>query len=212
MKGAALTRVVSGGLRTPFCALDTVDSKIGSIQRIVRGTGNGHFFGAISPVLFVSRVRHFDGSRRSSLLGTMRANIMALVKTAARGPSFRIVHPLLSHYRMCILGSLRGTSLLALLGGTIARSVVLGSVGVILTRASTVLHCSNNSTQGLLGVLRLIITTRRKGRGVRVASRGIIRHLRRGPTTCSGKKRVRCSVVSTFVGSVHKDSPSTTIC
>lgn len=206
-----MTRVVTGGLRAPFCALDTIASKMGSIHRIVSHTGDGHFFSRKDPVLFVSRVRHFDGSRRSSLLKTMRRKAMALVNTAARGPSFRIVHPLLSHYRLCMLGSLRGRSLLRLLRHTVAASAVLGRHHVRLGRAGTVLHFSKNSTHGLLGVLRLMMRSRAR-RAIVVASRVMARHLRRGPLTCSGSKRVRCSVVSTFVGSVHNDSPSNTVC
>ncbi len=175
------------------------------------GTGDNHFFSRTDPVLFVSRVRHFDGSRRSSLLKTIRRNAIALVNTAARGPSFRIVHPLLSHYRLCILGDLAGSSLLRLLRRTIRHSAILRGGHVRFHRASTVLQCDNNSTHGLLGVLRLIIRTSNASRMI-VASSVITRHLRRGPLTCSGSKRVRCSVVSTFVGDVENDSPSTTLC
>lgn len=203
--------MMTRALGIPFCALSTIADNMGSIHRIVRETGDNEFFGSTSPVLFVSRVRHFSGDRRSSLLKTIRGNVIALVNTAARGPSFRMVHPLLSHYRLCILGPLRGRSLRKLLRQTIARSIRLGRGGVRLGRATTVLHFDNNSTQGLLGVLRLIIRSTNDSRII-VASGVMRRRLRRGPLTCSGRNRVRCSVVSTFVGDVQNDSPSTTLC
>ncbi len=202
---------MTGHLSHPFCALDTVGSNIGSIHRIVRGTGRSEFFSRGGPVLFVSRVRHFDGSRRSSLLNTIRGNAVALVNTAARGPSFRIVAPLLSHYRICALGPLRVRSVHRLVRHAVDGSVRLSGLGVAVSRSRTLLHFTNNSTHGLLGVLSVMYKTTGTS-GIIVGGSVMAQRLRRGPLTCSGGNRVRCSVVSTFVGDVHNSSPSTTVC
>lgn len=215
--GAALTGMVTGAADTRFARVGTAMTNGGSVRTIMGRTRRGLNVCNGGAVLFVSRVRHFGGNRRSCLLPFMRSKAVVLVNTAARGPCFRIGTTLVSHSVVFRLGSLRVSRIGRLVLHTIGSGA--GKVKGCGTRVSRstlsfLTSVTNNSTEGTLGTVRLNVLAAPHDRSnlVRVALSITSRYVRGHIIHCSGGKSGRCSVVSTFVGDVHNSSPSTTIC
>lgn len=211
VNGADVTDTVTKSARSTFHRLGTTASAGGSLRVIIRRTG---FSNRI--VLLLSRIRQLSGPGRSFLLPRLRDNRIVLVNTAARGPCVDVDPTVQDQARVFRLGPLAARSIVRTLRHTVtSRGHKLKGRGV-LVRRSTLLRFTEDAVKSIhnsLGTLRL--TTLSAGpstsKAVRVALSVTRRYVRGGTLIRSGGNSTRCSIVSTFRGSVHNDSISTTV-
>ena len=139
-----LARIISNKLETPFYTLSAINSGVKDVRDVIDKAKNGHFFSAVSPILFIDEIHRFSKSQQDSLLNAVETGVVTLIGATTENPSFEVIRPLLSRCQVYVLKSLDKDDLLMLLNRAVNEDILLKEKHITLKETDAMLRYSGD--------------------------------------------------------------------
>ena len=201
-----LARIISNKLETPFYTLSAINSGVKDVRDVIDKAKNGHFFSAVSPILFIDEIHRFSKSQQDSLLNAVETGVVTLIGATTENPSFEVIRPLLSRCQVYVLKSLDKDDLLMLLNRAVNEDILLKEKHITLKETDAMLRYSGGDARKLLNILELVVSAEEVGE-IEITDRKVVERLQENPAAYDKGGEMHYDIISAFIKSIRGSDP-----
>ena len=201
-----LARIISNKLETPFYTLSAINSGVKDVRDVIDKAKNGHFFSAVSPILFIDEIHRFSKSQQDSLLNAVETGVVTLIGATTENPSFEVIRPLLSRCQVYVLKSLDKDDLLMLLNRAVNEDILLKEKHITLKETDAMLRYSGGDARKLLNILELVVSAEEADE-IEITDRKVVERLQENPAAYDKGGEMHYDIISAFIKSIRGSDP-----
>ena len=201
-----LARIISNKLETPFYTLSAINSGVKDVRDVIDKAKNGHFFSAVSPILFIDEIHRFSKSQQDSLLNAVETGVVTLIGATTENPSFEVIRPLLSRCQVYVLKSLDKDDLLMLLNRAVNEDILLKEKHITLKETDAMLRYSGGDARKLLNILELVVSAE-EAEEIEITDRKVVERLQENPAAYDKGGEMHYDIISAFIKSIRGSDP-----
>ncbi|MCF0198923.1 MAG: replication-associated recombination protein A [Bacteroidaceae bacterium] len=205
-----LATIIAHTLKIPFYTLSAVTSGVKDVREVIDKAKSNHFFGTVSPILFIDEIHRFSKSQQDSLLGAVEQGVVTLIGATTENPSFEVIRPLLSRCQVYVLKSLEEDDLLTLARRVLEKDVVLRDLPIQLKETAALLRYSGGDARKLLNILDLVSEAAVK-EPLDITDEVVTEMLQQNPMAYDKDGEMHYDIISAFIKSIRGSDPDAAI-
>lgn len=205
-----LAKIIANTLDTPFYTLSAINSGVKDVREVIDTAKKSHFFGTVSPILFIDEIHRFSKSQQDSLLGAVETGVVTLIGATTENPSFEVIRPLLSRCQVYVLKSLDKSDLEDLIQRALTQDTILKEKDIVLEETNALLRFSGGDARKLLNILDLVIESD-NSKKIIINDKIVIDRLQENPAAYDKDGEMHYDIISAFIKSIRGSDPDAAI-
>lgn len=205
-----LAKIIANTLDTPFYTLSAINSGVKDVREVIDTAKKSHFFGTVSPILFIDEIHRFSKSQQDSLLGAVETGVVTLIGATTENPSFEVIRPLLSRCQVYVLKSLDKSDLEDLIQRALTQDTILKEKDIVLEETNALLRFSGGDARKLLNILDLVIESD-TSKKIIINDKIVIDRLQENPAAYDKDGEMHYDIISAFIKSIRGSDPDAAI-